>query len=455
MNYCYVNNHGVIIHESLITAKIIYENCVFRPENSFSIGKEPEPINLFKKVGKYTFFPLYLGIKIANLLGLNIVDKWVSPEPVDIKDIITLKPEQEEPFDKICSMIKNKPYSGGILNLTTGFGKTILSLKIASFAKLKTIIIVNKIELLDQWKKSIDRFLIGCKVGIIQGKIFDIEGKDIVLAMLQSISIKEHLNANHFSSFGLCFIDEVHNVPSTVFSKVCFKVRPRYTIGLSATYERKDKMHVILDYYCGEIIYSNASSSSKQYTIIKEIKYKGASSIEKYLFDGTPAVSTMITNISLDKERTHIIVSEIQELLKNPERQILVISDRVEQLKIMFSILGDEISGLFTGKTKDKETSKNKRVLLGTYGLTNEGFNLPKLNTLIFATPRSSITQAIGRIFRKNHNIDPVIIDIVDNFSIFKHQAKKRKKIYQENIKNCLFENENVKKLPEIIDFLE
>jgi superfamily II DNA or RNA helicase len=443
------------MHASLVPQRMLHETAVFRPESSFSMSN-PDPIYLYQKVGNYVILPLYLGLQIANKIGLTIVNKFPEPEKIDVKSIIVLKEQQVEPFERVKELLK-EPYAGGILNLTTGFGKTVLALKIASEFRLKTIIIVNKIELLDQWRKAINTFLINCKVGLIQGKVFDIGDKDIVLAMLQSVSIKDTLTSNDFSTFGLCFIDEVHNVPSNVFSKVAFKVRPRYTIGLSATYERKDKMHVVLDYYCGKVLYSDVNTASKQYTRIKQVKYKGSSSIEKYLFDGSPAVSTMITNICQDKERTHLVVTEIQELLKNPERQILVISDRVQQLQDLHALLGEDISGLFTGKTKDKEASKQKRVLLGTYGLTNEGFNLPKLNTLVFASPRSSITQAIGRIFRKEHLVDPCIVDIIDNFSIFRHQAKKRRKIYEENIKNCLFENETPRKLPELetITFLE
>ena len=82
-------------------------------------------------------------------------------------------------------------------------------------------------------------------------------------------------------------------------------------------------------------------------------------------------------------------------------------------------------------KSCDMEKSKEKRILLGTYALVNEGFNLPKLNCLLFATPRSSITQAIGRIYRKVHEIRPIIIDIFDEFSIFKGQYYKRRKIYK------------------------
>jgi superfamily II DNA or RNA helicase len=67
--------------------------------------------------------------------------------------------------------------------------------------------------------------------------------------------------------------------------------------------------------------------------------------------------------------------------------------------------------------------------------MASEGFNVPRLNCLVFATPRSNITQSIGRIYRKTHNRPPIIVDIVDNFSIFSRQQYARRKIYKKNIK--------------------
>ena len=128
---------------------------------------------------------------------------------------------------------------GGLLDLYCAFGKTSLTLYIVAALKKKTMVILHKEFLLNQWVERIGFFLPGARIGRIQGPIIDIENKDIVLCMLQSVSMKDY-PANIFDSFGLTVIDEVHHISSEVFSRALFKIVTKYTIGLSATMDRKD-----------------------------------------------------------------------------------------------------------------------------------------------------------------------------------------------------------------------
>jgi superfamily II DNA or RNA helicase len=152
----------------------------------------------------------------------------------------------------------------------------------------------------------------------------------------------------------------------------------------------------------------------------------------------------MITELSEDIQRTKMICDEIKKLSR--DRNILILSERVEHLKCMQKIIGDDESGLFIGKMKESEKteSKKKRILFATYHIASVGFDHPKLNTIVLSTPRSDITQAIGRIYRRIHEIDPMIIDIVDSHSVFPYQYKKRNLIYKKSISKeeneCMFE---------------
>ena len=56
----------------------------------------------------------------------------------------------------------------------------------------KTLVIVHKSFLMKQWEERILQFLPNARIGKIQGEIIDIENKDIVLGMLQSLSVKEY-----------------------------------------------------------------------------------------------------------------------------------------------------------------------------------------------------------------------------------------------------------------------
>lgn len=324
---------------------------------------------------------------------------------------------------------------------------TVVSLKLITEARKKTLVIVNKIELLDQWEKEIKKWLPNAKTGRIQGSVFNHEDCDIVLGMLQSISLKKNISAVDFEWVEMAIIDECHNIAAEMFSGIMFKIRPAYLFGLTATLERKDKLEKIISWYMGDTLYnSNVNGNSlKQTSEVYILKYFEPfnSSKEVYLKNGTIAVSTMLSNIAGDNTRNDYIVQVLNKIvLKDTENKlnVLVISDRIAQLKYIHKKLKGDFSGLFIGSMKREELdkTKTKKIILGTYGLVNEGFNLPKLNCLLFATPRSSIIQAIGRIYRKTHDITPMIIDIVDDFSIFKAQHYKRKSIYKKSIKDCI-----------------
>lgn len=326
---------------------------------------------------------------------------------------------------------------------------TVLSIKLITKTRLKTLVIVNKIELMKQWSNEIKKWIPQAKIGIIQGSKFDVEDCDIVIGMLQTISLKKEITSENFDFCSMCIIDEVHNVSSEVFSQVMLKVRPRFLYGLTATLERKDKLEKIIRWYIGDTLYdTNKFKQLKQTSNIYALDYYGKSSVEKTLKDGTAAVSSMLSGIADDNYRNDLIIKVISDLInQSNDRNILVASDRISQLKYLNKKLGDDISGLFIGSMKsvDLEKSKEKRVLLGTYALVSEGFNHPKLNCLIFATPRSNITQAVGRIYRKSHtNVTPVIVDICDAFSIFKGQKYRRKKIYKKSIDDCCILSSNL-----------
>lgn len=358
----------------------------------------------------------------------------------ELPDGIKLKPLQEECMKEVDVQFK-KDIGGGIINLSTGSGKTVLSLYIISKYRLKTLVIVNTVELMEQWKESIKKFLGNIEVGVIRGDRFD-RNTPITIGMLQTISKRKEYTRSLFEDFSLCFIDECHHLSSEVFSEALFKCRAKYTFGLSATVERKDGLEFVFKYHLGDVIFSDSSHGSKQRSIVDKIIFKGKSSIPKYLFNGNPKISTMITSISEDEERNALIVNTLKGL--NDNRRVLVLSDRINQLQILHRKLGGELSGLFIGKTskEDKITSKTKKILLATYNIASEGFDHPALNTLLFATPRSNIVQSIGRIYRKKHEIEPMIIDIIDDFSIFPYQFKKRLAIYSKHIS---FENKDKK----------
>lgn len=432
-----VDSRGFTVLKSSLTKtslSSIKKELSLVPVSTFG-NFDSREIRVFQETTEDLTVPIYYARQSTAFK--DYTENVVFPETESVvfpKENFTLRPGvQTECYNK-CLLEKEKSVGGGILNLKTGGGKSVLGIKILSSFKLKSLIIVNKIQLMKQWTQELQDKLPGIKIGTIQGKTFNHEGCQVVIGMLQTLSMSKAITCDSLKSFGVCIIDEVHGIASEVFSKIMFKVRPKYLFGLTATLERKDKMEKLILWYIGNVLFSD-TSQLKQQSDIRTISFKGDSSKELLLRDGTPAVSSMISNIGLDAERTRLLVGIIKDLAENKENQILVLSDRTAQLKNLHSKLPG-ISGLFIGSLKPDVLAINKesQVLLATYGMASEGFNVPRLNCLVFATPRSNVTQSIGRIYRKIHPKPPIIVDIVDNFSIFSRQQYARRKIYAKNI---------------------
>ena len=112
---------------------------------------------------------------------------------------------------------------------------------------------------MNQWIERIKFALPQAKVGIVQGDKCEIEGSDIIIGMLQTLSMKD-FPSDAFDSIGHVIIDECHRIPSRVFSKALLKLNSHYMLGLSATPNRKDGLTKVLKYYIGDIIYSVKSN---------------------------------------------------------------------------------------------------------------------------------------------------------------------------------------------------
>ena len=90
--------------------------------------------------------------------------------------------------------------------------------------------------------------------------------------------------------------------------------------------------------------------------------------------------------------------------------------------------------GYYVGGMKEEalKKSETKKVIIATYAMASEGLDIPTLTTLLFATPKTDITQSVGRILRTKHT-NPLVIDIIDQHEIFKLQWSKRKAYYIKN----------------------
>jgi superfamily II DNA or RNA helicase len=314
---------------------------------------------------------------------------------------------------------------------------TVMGLKIISLLKKKTLILVHKEFLMNQWIERITEFLPDAKVGKIQAQTFDIEGRDIVIGMIQTLYDKEY-PANTFDSFGLTIIDEVHRIGSEQFSRTLFKTITPYMLGISATVERKDKLTRVLYMFIGEKIYSEKRDSD-DLVCVRGIEYKTNDQEFNQVeldFRGNPKYSTMISKLCEYGPRSDFIVRVIGDLLKESENQIMILCHNRSLLTYLFDAINHRnlaSVGYYVGGMKQAslQETEEKQIVLATYAMAAEALDIKTLATLVMVTPKTDITQSVGRILRIKHE-NPIIVDIIDSHDIFQNQWTQRKRFYKK-----------------------
>jgi len=148
----------------------------------------------------------------------------------------------------------------------------------------------------------------------------------------------------------------------------------------------------------------------------------------------------MINQIAEYEPRTKAILEWLCPLLKEEGRRLLVLSDRRDHLlefETGFKAAGFTEIGYYVGgmKQKDLDISATKHIILGTFAMASEGMNIPTLNAVLLATPKSNIEQSVGRILRlkpEERIVQPVIFDVLDEtFTECVSQWNKRRKFYK------------------------
>ena len=349
----------------------------------------------------------------------------------------SLRPAQ---LPVVNSFLLPEPHDG-IISLHTGGGKTVCALYIASRLRVPALVVVHNTFLRDQWIDRVKAFLPNARIGRVQADVADVADKDVVIVMLQTLSMKE-LNDNLFASIGLVIVDECHHIASEVFVQALPKVTSKYMLGLSATPDRKDKLMYAIHWFLGPLLYKSETGDSVDTQVNVEVyEYKNDDPEFNEIVmssQGMVSVPIMVNKLTGCEDRTKWLCGILEDVTEGG-RQILVLSDRVQHCQDILAGLSPElretacILGTAVKAEVRAEYCKTKSILIATYTMCREGFDVPTLNTLLMATPRPDIDQIVGRILRvekKGRVVHPLIVDIVD--PQFKRQFGVRNGLYKK-----------------------
>ena len=445
-----LSKNGYIINKNKYSKddiKKIRKELTVKPFVNNIYNKEIESYPVYKESEENLIVPKFYGIEN---FGKPKKNEEIKGEKIKIKFSGKLREKQQLIMDKILPIFKKD--HGGTIVIGCGEGKTVLGLYLACHFKVKTLVISHKSFLLDQWKERIEEFT-NASVGIIRQNKVDIENKDIVIGMLQSIA-KEKYDYDFFQDFGLVIYDEAHHAPSKYFSRALPIINCKKTIALTATPKRKDKLEKVLYWFFGPIIYEGATKKPDKLQVelykFRADHPKFAESIN-YRTKQVDFARTINRLLKVPK-RTTFICNLLIENADIKERKILILSDRIkllDEIKNKIDKLEKYDTDYYIGGMSQikLKIAEDKQILFATYSMASEALDIPELNTLFMITPRKEVQQSVGRILRKkDHIVNPKIIDIVDQIAVYSRQGLHREKLYKsmnaDIYENDVFETE-------------
>lgn len=341
----------------------------------------------------------------------------------------------------------------GILQSPCGSGKTQMGIALAAKLQRKTLWVTHTADLLNQSYDRAKQYFPESILGkITAGKVHI--GSHMTFATVQTLS-KLDLQRYKYS-WDAIVVDECHRVSGTpagakMFYKVMSSLAARYKFGLSATVHRSDGLIKSTFAIIGEVRYQVPDEAVAEKTMqVKVLRRNTEIRISRICLDtdGTLVYSKLVPYLTGNIDRCRLIV---EDLIKNREHYNLVLSDRLEHLRLLMSLLPEElksVSAMIDGKMTSKTAkarrlqvvedmrSGKKRYLFASFNLAKEGLDIPRLDRLYLATPKkdyAAVTQSIGRIARTfNGKADAVCYDYVDDIGFCENQWKKRRTSYRK-----------------------
>lgn len=379
-----------------------------------------------KKIELYTLDETYIGLPIEWVLQNYpslyriALDQRVTPVGLTAhKRPDPYHPNVKDPVAYIAFIedikVGLQVHNSVLAYAPTGTGKTVCALSVAAELGLRTLVLVHTEDLRDQWIKEIqDKLGIPReRIGIIQQDKCEIEGKDIVVSLLQT-QARRNYDPSVYNSFGFVVVDECHKLSTEFFADVLPRFSAKYRLGLSATPTRKDGSDVVLYSHLGPVRVRAANIPTPIKIIVKPYY------TQRKLWGMDEQQRVMC--LTRDPDRNNMIIEDIK-LFYTAKRNTFVVSHSVAHLEhlIRLSIeagIPKESIGLYTatkqvydpnyewkvtGRKKvtkaEKELAATKQIIFIVENLTT-GLDIPRMDSGIDAVPFWNADQRIGRVRR-------------------------------------------------------
>ncbi|MDP2136800.1 MAG: DEAD/DEAH box helicase family protein, partial [Candidatus Didemnitutus sp.] len=307
---------------------------------------------------------------------------------------------------------------------------TVMGCALIARARTSALVLVHRAVLLDQWRETAMQFL-GLKrkeIGVWRGRSPRLTRR-LDIAMLPSLSRAEDMAAV-LAGYGIVIVDECHHVPAASFEAVLKACPSRRVYGLTATPKRKDKLEKLLFAQCGPIRHTIANAPTEEVRVVRVRRTTLALPP-----DGgkRPPIHLVWEALVRDEGRIAVIVADLLSCVTTG-RSPLVLADRKVYLDRLAEAFAVQAAGIECYRLDGTMGKKARRdvlrqiaehyddgkpfVLFATASLIGEGFDLPRLDTLVLSMPLSfkgRLIQYAGRLHRQHEDKgDALIFDYLD-----------------------------------------
>ena len=365
-----------------------------------------------------------LALLQSHNIKADLVDERFAGEEINVSFCGTLRPLQQ------MAVAAMQPYDDGIICAPTAFGKTAVASWLIAERRVKTLVLVHRQQLLDQWRERLALFLeIPLNnIGQIGGGKKSRAGA-IDVGMLQSLNRRGEVT-DLVADYGQVIIDECHHLSAFSFEQVLRQVKAKYVVGLTATPIRKDGHHPIINMQCGPIRYhlsekKMAAGTGVRHTVIpRQTDFSLPDAMSE------PSIQDIYHALAIDQRRSEMIVGDLLREIE-AKRSPLLLTERTEHLQLLAERLRGvaphviELRGGMGKKQRQELMEKlqsipdtEPRVILATGRYIGEGFDDSRLDTLFLTMPiswRGTLQQYVGRLHRIHDNkLEVRVYDYVD-----------------------------------------
>lgn len=358
-----------------------------------------------------------------NNVDVEIQDKANPGMPISVEFNGQLYPEQ------VQAIVELARHRCGTLYATTAFGKTVTAAAMIARKEVNTLILVHTKALLDQWRERLSEYLITDfqpeeqpkgrgrrkkfqQFGALSSTENTLNGK-IDIALLQSC-INDNEVKPFVREYGVVIVDECHHAPAVNFERVLREVNARYVYGLTATPIRKDGHQPIIFMQCGEIRYTSDAKAQLSKQSFRRLLIPRFTSHRNLNADGSN-YAQILDELTENESRNKLILDDVAANLAEGRTPIILtartahVDILTEQCrKICPNVI--RLVGNDSAKAKREVMSRlndipanELLIIVATGKYVGEGFDLPRLDTLMLALPvswKGLIAQYTGRLHR-------------------------------------------------------